>query len=185
MATKTSGKEKSRWGQEIVVQAVWESFVKLNPRTLAKNPVMFVVEVGAVLTSIDLVRGVVAAHARIRILTADHAVAVVHGAVCEFRGSDGGRARQSAGGGAAQVTRGNGGAAIESGWQHRIGAEIAIARGRCGDGCRWRIHSRRRRSDRGRRVRGRIGDYGRIGAGDSRIGRRPVGGDGRDAGAFR
>ena len=59
MATKTSGKEKSRWGQEIVVQAVWESFVKLNPRTLAKNPVMFVVEVGAVLTSIDLVRGVV------------------------------------------------------------------------------------------------------------------------------
>src|SRR6202167_3715599 len=59
MATKTSSKEKSRWGQEIVVQAVWESFVKLNPRTLAKNPVMFVVEVGAALTSIDLVRGVV------------------------------------------------------------------------------------------------------------------------------
>src|SRR5271170_6701378 len=59
MATKTSSKEKSRWGQEIVVQAVWESFVKLNPRTLGKNPVMFVVEVGAALTSIDLVRGMV------------------------------------------------------------------------------------------------------------------------------
>jgi len=59
MATKTSSKEKSRWGQEIVAQAVWESFVKLHPRTLAKNPVMFVVEVGALLTSIDLVRGVV------------------------------------------------------------------------------------------------------------------------------
>src|SRR5580698_9844094 len=59
MATKTSNREKSRWGQEIVAQAVWESFVKLNPRTLAKNPVMFVVEVGAALTSIDLVRGVV------------------------------------------------------------------------------------------------------------------------------
>src|SRR5271163_671192 len=59
MATKTGSKEKSRWGQEIVVQAVWDSFVKLNPRTLAKNPVMFVVEVGAVLTSIDLVRGLV------------------------------------------------------------------------------------------------------------------------------
>src|SRR5271170_7863958 len=59
MATKTSSKEKSRWGQEIVVQAVWDSFVKLSPRTLAKNPVMFVVEVGAVLTSIDFVRGVV------------------------------------------------------------------------------------------------------------------------------
>src|SRR5580692_3502074 len=59
MATKTSNREKSRWGQEIVAQAVWESFVKLNPLTLAKNPVMFVVEVGAALTSIDLVRGVV------------------------------------------------------------------------------------------------------------------------------
>src|SRR5580698_258695 len=59
MATKTSSKEKSRWGQEIVVQAVWDSFVKLNPKTLAANPVMFVVEVGATLTSIDLVRGMV------------------------------------------------------------------------------------------------------------------------------
>src|SRR5271168_4893325 len=59
MATKTSSKEESRWGQEIVAQAVWESFVKLNPRTLAKNPVMFVVEVGATLTTIDLIRGVV------------------------------------------------------------------------------------------------------------------------------
>ncbi len=47
MATKTSSKEKSRWGQEIVAQAVWDSFVKLHPRTLVKNPVMFVVEVGA------------------------------------------------------------------------------------------------------------------------------------------
>ena len=41
------------------MQAVWESFVKLNPRTLAANPVMFVVEVGATLTTIDLIRGVV------------------------------------------------------------------------------------------------------------------------------
>ncbi|MGB2619828.1 MAG: potassium-transporting ATPase subunit KdpB, partial [Candidatus Acidiferrales bacterium] len=45
--------------KEIVVPALWESFVKLNPRTLTKNPVMFVVEVGAVLTSADLLRGVV------------------------------------------------------------------------------------------------------------------------------
>ena len=59
MAAKSSTREQSRWGREIVVPALWESFVKLNPRTLAKNPVMFVVEVGAALTSIDLVRGVV------------------------------------------------------------------------------------------------------------------------------
>src|ERR1700734_342425 len=58
-STKSSKSEKSRWGRDIVVPALGSSLVKLNPRTLAKNPVMFVVEVGAVLTSIDLVRGVV------------------------------------------------------------------------------------------------------------------------------
>ena len=40
---------------KIVWRAVLESFVKLNPRTMVKNPVMFVVEVGAVLTAIQLV----------------------------------------------------------------------------------------------------------------------------------
>ena len=49
-----------------MARAVWDSFVKLNPRTLMKNPVMFVVEVGAVLTTIDLVRDC-AGHARVRI----------------------------------------------------------------------------------------------------------------------
>jgi potassium-transporting ATPase ATP-binding subunit len=59
MTAKASTREQSRWGKEIVVPALWESLVKLDPRTLTKNPVMFVVEVGAVLTSVDLVRGVV------------------------------------------------------------------------------------------------------------------------------
>jgi K+-transporting ATPase ATPase B chain len=40
---------------EIVKRATKESFVKLNPVTLAKNPVMFVVEVGAALTTLFLV----------------------------------------------------------------------------------------------------------------------------------
>jgi K+-transporting ATPase ATPase B chain len=39
---------------KIVWRAVLESFVKLNPRAMVKNPVMFVVEVGAVLTTIQL-----------------------------------------------------------------------------------------------------------------------------------
>ncbi len=58
MTTASNPKGKSRWGKQLVIPALWQSFVKLNPKTLAKNPVMFVVEVGAVLTSIDLVRGV-------------------------------------------------------------------------------------------------------------------------------
>jgi potassium-transporting ATPase ATP-binding subunit len=39
----------------ILSRAVVDSFRKLNPRTMVKNPVMFVVEVGAVLTTIQLV----------------------------------------------------------------------------------------------------------------------------------
>ena len=35
---------------DIVKKAIAESFKKLNPRTLIKNPIMFVVEIGAVLT---------------------------------------------------------------------------------------------------------------------------------------
>src|SRR3954452_25435336 len=37
---------------EIVRRGIGDSFVKLNPRTLMKNPVMFVVGVGSVLTTI-------------------------------------------------------------------------------------------------------------------------------------
>src|SRR5947209_3998966 len=41
----------------IVRRALIDSFVKLNPVTLAKNPVMFVVEVGAALTTVLLIFG--------------------------------------------------------------------------------------------------------------------------------
>ena len=43
----------------IVRRAVFDSFIKLNPRTLAKNPVMFVVEVGAALTTILMIKTVI------------------------------------------------------------------------------------------------------------------------------
>ncbi|RPJ59711.1 MAG: K(+)-transporting ATPase subunit B [Acidobacteria bacterium] len=44
---------------EILKRAVRESFIKLNPLILVKNPVIFVVEVGAAVTMIFLVRDVV------------------------------------------------------------------------------------------------------------------------------
>jgi len=44
---------------EIVRRATKESFVKLNPRLVAKNPVMFVVEVGAALTTIFVIKGAI------------------------------------------------------------------------------------------------------------------------------
>src|SRR6516225_6738968 len=45
---------------EIVRRATKESFVKLNPRHVAKNPVMFVVEVGAALTTVFVIKDAVA-----------------------------------------------------------------------------------------------------------------------------
>jgi K+-transporting ATPase ATPase B chain len=52
-------KTKLLGDRKIVARAVLDSFTKLHPRTMVKNPVMFVVEVGAVLTTIELVKDTV------------------------------------------------------------------------------------------------------------------------------
>jgi potassium-transporting ATPase ATP-binding subunit len=44
---------------ELVGRALKASFAKLNPLTLIKNPVMFVVEVGAALTTVFLIRDII------------------------------------------------------------------------------------------------------------------------------
>ena len=46
MTAQSTRKSKSIWDPHIARRATWDSFVKLNPRTLMKNPVMFVVEIG-------------------------------------------------------------------------------------------------------------------------------------------
>jgi K+-transporting ATPase ATPase B chain len=48
-------KTHSLFEREIIVQAIADSFKKLNPRWLLKNPVIFVTEVGAAITTIGLV----------------------------------------------------------------------------------------------------------------------------------
>jgi K+-transporting ATPase ATPase B chain len=42
----------------IVLPAIGQAFVKLNPHTLAKNPVMFVLEIVTALTTVLLVRDI-------------------------------------------------------------------------------------------------------------------------------
>src|ERR1700690_165097 len=54
MATK----KKAVWEWKIVRQATLDSLVKLNPRKMMGNPVMFVVEVGSVITTVLLARDV-------------------------------------------------------------------------------------------------------------------------------
>src|ERR1039458_746107 len=43
--------KKSLWNTKIMAQALVDSVRKLDPRWMVKNPVMFVVEVGSVLTT--------------------------------------------------------------------------------------------------------------------------------------
>src|ERR1022692_3002684 len=49
-------KSKSLWDARIIRRALIDALVKLDPRTMMKNPVMFVVEVGSVVTTVLLFR---------------------------------------------------------------------------------------------------------------------------------
>jgi K+-transporting ATPase ATPase B chain len=52
MATR----KKAIWEWKIVRRALWDAMIKLNPRTMMGNPVMFVVEIGSVITTVLLIR---------------------------------------------------------------------------------------------------------------------------------
>jgi potassium-transporting ATPase ATP-binding subunit len=56
----TTTKKQAIWNAQIVRRAILDSFKKLSPKKMMGNPVMFVVEVGSVLTSLQLIRGIIA-----------------------------------------------------------------------------------------------------------------------------
>src|SRR5213075_1716064 len=55
---KKLARSRPLFDPEIVGRATKASFAKLNPVTLLKNPVMFVVEMGAALTTVFLIRDI-------------------------------------------------------------------------------------------------------------------------------
>ena len=57
--TATQAKNTSLSDRKILKNAIIDSFWKLHPRLMVKNPVMFVVEVGAVITMVVLVANVI------------------------------------------------------------------------------------------------------------------------------
>lgn len=57
--TATQAKSPSLSDPKILKNAIIDSFWKLNPRLMVKNPVMFVVEVGAVITMVVLLANVI------------------------------------------------------------------------------------------------------------------------------
>ena len=48
--------------REIAVQALKDSFIKLNPSALVKNPVIFIVAIGAVMTTVVVILDINAGH---------------------------------------------------------------------------------------------------------------------------
>src|SRR5579885_1578632 len=55
---KREKRSTSMFDRAILRRAVGDSFAKLNPRLMARNPVMFVVEIGSVLTTLLFLRDV-------------------------------------------------------------------------------------------------------------------------------
>jgi K+-transporting ATPase ATPase B chain len=83
---------RSLFDPAIMRRAIGDSFIKLNPRTMARNPVMFIVEVGSVLTTVlffqklpsasssdSVFTGLVAAWLWFTVLFANFAEAVAEG----------------------------------------------------------------------------------------------------------
>ena len=59
-------RKRSLWDTKIVRRALIDALAKLSPRTMMKNPVMFVVEIGSVITSIYLLRDLLMHHGALR-----------------------------------------------------------------------------------------------------------------------
>jgi K+-transporting ATPase ATPase B chain len=53
-------KRVSVWDAQVISGALWSAIRKLDPRVVFRNPVMFVVEVGAALVTVQLVRDIMA-----------------------------------------------------------------------------------------------------------------------------
>jgi K+-transporting ATPase ATPase B chain len=63
MAPHTQTRSVSIWNPHLVKRATRDAIRKLHPRTMARNPVMFVVEIGSVLTTWRLIQDALSGHA--------------------------------------------------------------------------------------------------------------------------
>ena len=57
--------KKAIWNAPLIKRAIVDSFVKLHPRKMMGNPVMFVVEVGSVLATLELIRSMISGAANL------------------------------------------------------------------------------------------------------------------------
>ena len=172
--------------RDLTLAAVKDAFPKLDPRLQVRNPVMFIVELGSVITTgiflLNLARGDTGDLWFVGVIAV---LALADRAVRQLRRGDRRRARQGPGGRSPGDAHDDLG--IPSHHERRV-------RG----GRRRRAPARRRRRGRGRsghpgrrrdrRRRGlgrRVGDHRRVRPRDPRSRRRPLGGHGRHAAPLR
>ena len=154
---------------------------------MMRNPVMFIVEVGSVLTTYLFIRDFGEQHRKPELVRRTGCgVVVVHRALRQLRRSDGRGPRQGPGGGSAQDTRRHDRTRPDARRldRHRS-RRLHSCVGRPVRRRRRRGHSRRRRDHRGHRHGRRVGDHRRVGARHPRIRRRSLGRHRRDTGAER
>ena len=90
-------KSQGLFDGKIIAAAAVDAVRKLDPRALAKNPVIFVTEVVSLMVTLFFLRDLAHRQRRGVLFGPDRRLAVVHGAVCEFR--RGGRRRPGQGAG--------------------------------------------------------------------------------------
>ncbi len=171
----------------LVRMAAIRSFAMLDPRNMARNPVMFLVEVGWVLTTIIAVDsiGPRVRHGADRLPVDAGDPAALDRPLRQLRRGPGRGARQGPG---AKPSRDAAGYdRVSTGADRRGGRGLLdSAQDRRPRGRRDRAdHPDRRRDRRRAGIGRRVGDHGRERPGDPRGRRRPLGRDGRDPGPLR
>ena len=181
-----AARSASIFSRDIVVSAIRDAFPKLDPRQQIRNPVMFIVEIGSVITTgiflLDLVRGDTDG---LWFVARDRRLALADGAVRQLRRGDCREPWQGPGGDAASGAHDDARQPPHAVGRARAGAGSRPAARRRGGRRRRRVDPRRRRRDRGRGIRGRVRHHRRVRAGDPRGGRRPLGRHRRHPAALR
>ena len=162
--------------RSIVKRAVVDSFAKLDPRSLLRNPVIFVVEVVSVVVVIRILADIVAGGP----VAFDAAIGmglwftVLFANFAEAMAEGRGKAQADS----LRRTRADlvGRRLTPGGGEETIAASDLRA-GRRGHGQGGRADPRRRRHHRGDRLGRRVGHHRGVRAGDPGVGRRPLGGD--------
>ena len=167
-------------------RAVGDSFLKLDPRHLFRNPVIFIVEIGSVITTVifvlDAIRGTGAGalvHRR------DLDLALADGALRELRRGRRRGSREGPGSLAASHPHDDDRPPADGQRRRRGRARDRAAAGRRRRRDSGRADPGRRRGDRRRRIGGRVRHHGRVRPRHPRGGRRPIGRHRRDAPALR